>query len=98
MVDVKITVERMLRIEDLIEKYSTHGSEQCPLFKLGDEFVSKNFKKPEGFCDWAWVDIQRDVVVLASGGNYPWVRVKGLQFSCCTAGLTPVIFKLERIE
>jgi uncharacterized repeat protein (TIGR04076 family) len=98
MAKVKITVERMLRIDDLIEEFCTPGSEQCSKFKLGDEFVSKNYQKPSGFCDWAWADIHRDVVVLASGGNYPWVKKKGLQFSCCTAGLTPVVFKLERIE
>ena len=98
MVDVKITVVRMLTIKDLTERYSVPGTEQCSQFKLGDEFISKDFEKPEGFCDWAWVDIQRDVVVLASGGNYPWCNERGVQFSCCTSGLTPVVFKLERIE
>jgi uncharacterized repeat protein (TIGR04076 family) len=95
---VKIKVERMLTLDDLIEKYASPGGEKCHIFNEGDEFISEDFKKPENFCDWAWVDIQRDVVVLAAGGNYPWNKDKRIQFSCCTGGLTPVVFKLERIE
>ena len=96
--DVRITVEKMPIIQDLVEKYATPMGAKCEVFKVGDKFISKEYAMPEGFCQWAWVDIQRDAAVLASGGNYPWVKVKGLQFSCCTAGMTPVIFRLERIE
>lgn len=96
--DVKITVVRMLTVEGLTDIYSTPGTEKCSKFNVGDEFISKDFKMPNGFCEWAWTDIQRDVAVLASGGDYPWCKKRGIQFSCCTSGLTPVIFKLERTE
>jgi uncharacterized repeat protein (TIGR04076 family) len=49
------------------------------------------------FCSWAWADIQRDVVHLALGGDFPWIKEKGIGISCCTDGLRPVIFKLERL-
>jgi len=53
---------------------------------------------PKGFCSWAWADIQRDVTVLALGGDFPWVKEKGVTFSSCTDGFRPVIFKLERMK
>jgi len=52
---------------------------------------------PEGFCTSAWNDIYPSVRVLAFGGNAPWYKEKGVAVECCTDGLRPVIFKLERI-
>ncbi|MFC1804030.1 TIGR04076 family protein [Thermoproteota archaeon] len=31
-------------------------------------------------------------------GNYPWLNEKGKAVACCTDGLRPVIFLLERIN
>jgi len=53
---------------------------------------------PEGFCSWAWADIQRDVAVLALNGNFPWVKDEGIGISWCTDGFRPVVFKLKRME
>lgn len=73
--------------------------EECPLFKLGDEFVVQDIVScPTGFCAWAFADIQRDVTHLLLGGNHPWLQDKGTAIACCTDGLRPVFFKLERIE
>jgi len=52
---------------------------------------------PEGFCSWAWADIQRDVIHMGLGGDFPWMKKPGVMISCCTDGLRPVVFKLERI-
>jgi uncharacterized repeat protein (TIGR04076 family) len=53
---------------------------------------------PEGFCNWAWRDVYKDVAVLAYGGNfYPWVE-KGTAITCCTDGIRPVSFIMERLE
>ena len=36
--------------------------------------------------------------VLRQGGNYdPWVE-EGVAITCCTDGIRPVSFKLERID
>ena len=43
-------------------------------------------------------DIQRDIFHTLYGGYYPWMKEKGVVISCCTDGLRPVVFKLERIE
>jgi len=34
---------------------------------------------------------------LAFGGDFPWFKEKGIAISCCSDGLRPVVFKLERI-
>jgi len=96
---VKITVIKKLANKDLIGKYKTEGSStgECTHFKAGQEFVSNSLQQPEGFCSWAWADIQRDVTVLALGGNFDWVKEKGVGISCCTDGFSPVVFKLERV-
>jgi len=31
------------------------------------------------------------------GGDFPWMRQRGTMITCCTDGLRPVVFKLERV-
>ncbi|MGD2200623.1 MAG: TIGR04076 family protein [Candidatus Bathyarchaeota archaeon] len=96
--DVKITVIKKIETGEIFEEYAVEDAEaSCPAIKLGDEYVSKSMAMPEGFCSWAWADIQRDVVHLAMGGEFPWIKQEGKMISCCTDGLRPVLFKLERL-
>lgn len=96
--EVKITVLKKLSTGEIFDEYAVKGADSsCPLVNLGEEYVSKNMAMPAGFCGWAWADIQRDVAHLAMGGDFPWIREKGKMISCCTDGLRPVIFKLERL-
>ena len=69
----------------------------CELFKEGQEFIVEDLKMPKGFCTSAWVAIYSNVRVLGFGGSLPWFKEKGVAVNCCTDGLRPVIFKLERI-
>jgi uncharacterized repeat protein (TIGR04076 family) len=96
--DVKITVLKKVKTGEILKEYGVSTVEaECPVAKEGKDYISKGGQIPEGFCGWAWADIQRDVAVLAFGGNFPWIKQKGKMISCCTDGLRPVIFKLERI-
>ena len=104
MPKVKITVVKKVNAKDLYgdsppaafdEKRVTP---ECDRFTLGQEFVVDNHNCPPEFCNWAFADIQRDLVHILYGGYYPWMKEKGVAISCCTDGLRPVIFKLERIE
>ena len=70
---------------------------ECDKLEIGQDFVSDEGSCPPGFCPWAFADIQRDIIHLALGGDYPWIKEKGVMLSCCTDGIRPVIFKLERI-
>ncbi len=70
----------------------------CQAFTEGQTFISNNMQKPEGFCGYAWKDIYSDLRVLAKGGDHEdWVE-KYKMYSCCTDGVRPVSFMLERIE
>jgi uncharacterized repeat protein (TIGR04076 family) len=96
--DVRITVLKKLRTGDVFEKYaSKEMTPECTIMKDGKEYLSKGMQMPEGFCSWAWADIQRDVIHLSLDGDFPWIREKGVMISCCTDGLRPVVFKLERL-
>lgn len=72
---------------------------KCTAFEEGQEYISENGEKPEGFCSWAWRDIYKDLSVLNFGGNFwpGWMK-EGEMLTCCTDGVRPVSFKLERIE
>ena len=95
---VKITVLRKLNTGDIRQEYGENVEGECPAFEVGQEFVVEDLAMPNGFCPWAWADIQRDIVHLALNGDIPWIKKKGTMISCCTDGLRPVIFKIERIE
>jgi uncharacterized repeat protein (TIGR04076 family) len=97
MCKVNITVLKKVDTGDIRKNYGNNVGE-CDLFKEGDQFISEGMSMPQGFCAWAWADIQRDVVHLALNGSYPWMKTKGTAVACCTDGLRPVVFKLERVE
>ena len=92
---VRITVLKKTFNAEFVEKYAYNPSKWAPCSRLeeGQEFVTSRdqpWVRPEGFCDWAWADIQKLVYGMARGGQETFV-------TCCTDGYRPVIFKLERI-
>ena len=101
---VKISVIKKLSTKDVYGanlpcNVAASNEPLCPVINVGDEFVAKEDGIcPAGFCGWAWADIQRDVVHLLFGGSFPWIEDKNVAIACCTDGLRPVFFKLERIE
>lgn len=102
---VKITVVEKLSTKDIYgDNRETETAENfttlCPKLEKGQVFiVEANGNMPEGFCSWAWADIQRDVTVLRFGGSLTWMRDdQEATYVCCTDGLRPVFFKLERLK
>ena len=97
----KITVLKRTFNQDLIEKYlvdEAKNMKPCELFEDGQEFVvDRYYRAPEGFCDWAWADIRRDMLILAYGGSMPGMRKPGTLIVGCTDWFRPVIFKVERL-
>ena len=102
MSKVRIKVIKKCFFESLAEEYLTEGKEvgPCPLLEEGDSFIFEGSAiMPEGFCPWAWIDIYRGVSALACGGtNTPWNNKDGQTVYCCTDGIRPVTFLLERIS
>ena len=92
---VRITVLKKHFHKEFIEKYAADPENwtECKHFVFGQEFVTKKeapWDMPEGFCGWAWADMQKLVYGMARGGQDVFV-------TCCTDGYRPVVFKLEKI-
>jgi uncharacterized repeat protein (TIGR04076 family) len=98
----KITVVKRTLNQDLIDQHVSETRDsfgRCPVYEDGQEYVIEEFPlKPDGFCDWAWADIHREVVAVMFGSSYPWIRQPGTAITCCTDGLRPVVFRVEAIE
>jgi uncharacterized repeat protein (TIGR04076 family) len=98
----RITVLRRTINRDLMDEYLNVERgifDRCQAFADGQEFLIESFPlRPEGFCDWAWADIHKDVMAVMFGSNYPWIRQPGTAITCCTDGLRPVLFEVERLE
>lgn len=98
----KITVVKKTINPDLAKAYCQNEVNTCPVFEEGQEFVT-GLQKPQNFCDWAWNDILRCVAVLLTGGNFSkdifdgWMKDDKTMITCCTDGIRPVVFKVEKI-
>ena len=95
--DVSITVLERTQNKTFLEEYGQTVWDACERLAKGERFVSKMCNMPDGFCSWAWADIQKYAMVLARGGNFVGVK-PGTYVTCCTDGFRPVFFLVERIE
>ena len=96
---LKITVLKRELYKDLVNVYAADKNLMpCTKFKDGQEFILDTKDMPADFCSWAWADIQRDIAATFHGASFPWMEQKGAIISCCTDGLRPVVFKIERID
>ena len=82
-------------VPDIIDK-PKGSNDKCGRHTAGQTYTSIDLQKPEGFCDWAFTDIHKDLVFLAYGNKFN--KVDKIQYAACTDGTNPVIFKIERIE
>jgi len=103
MSKVRITVLRKVVHQDLLDEYlatsaKERGYAACDAFEEGETFEFDGSRCPEGFCHWAWADIQRDAMMVLFGQGYPWIGRSATAIACCTDGFRPVTFKIERIE
>ncbi|MFX0084704.1 MAG: TIGR04076 family protein [Candidatus Hodarchaeota archaeon] len=101
----KITVIKRNFYQDLInnyvdEKHRDH-MKPCENFHDNQEFILEGeaaFSQPlKDFCAWAWVDIRRDILTVAFGGEMPGMNQKCMVLAGCTDWFRPLIFKIEWI-
>ena len=93
---LKITVLKKHFHQEFVDKYAANPGawSECKHFEIGQEFTTsfdRPWDMPEGFCGWAWADIQKLVYGMARGGQDSFV-------TCCTDGYRPVIFLLEKVK
>jgi uncharacterized repeat protein (TIGR04076 family) len=97
----KITVLRKMFNQDLATKFCQESVNPCPAFTEGQEFIydhSGDGNKPINFCERAWNDIYPTVMTLAHKGTFlGWMKEDGISIVCCTDGIRPVVFKVERV-
>lgn len=105
MAGCRITVLKRTLNTDLAAEYVEMAVQPCECFREGQEFtIPGGLGKPEGFCSWAWDDIYKTVVTLARGGNFAdgmfqgWMKDPDVMIVCCSDGIRPVVFKVERVE
>jgi uncharacterized repeat protein (TIGR04076 family) len=71
---VRITVLKKHFHREFAEKYTANPEDwtECKHFEVGQEFMASKeapWEMPEGFCGWAWADIQKLVLGMARGGT-----------------------------
>ena len=93
---VRITVLKRLHHTDVLEQHADFMWEPCDVFSIGQQFTADGVNMPDGFCGWAWSDIEKIVLTLSRGGNFRGVPT-GTFVTCCTDGYRPVVFLLERL-
>lgn len=100
MKDCRITVLRISRYEDLMEKYENPISDACSM-EEGMVFLSPKGERPEGFCQSAWETLQPFVRELSrGGGNFfdGWMKDPHSALLSCNDGFRPVSFLVEAVE
>ena len=99
MKKVRITVMRITRYEDLMEKYENPIAHACEM-RVGQTFLSEDWQKPEGLCDSAWETLSPFVMALAHGAEdfYDgWMKNPRSAMLSCNDGFRPVSFLLEAL-
>ncbi len=97
MKNVKITVLKKAKYDDLIEKYENPITHACDM-EVGQTFVSINGEKPKDFCESAWSSVGPFAFALANGAtNFydGWMKNEKSAMISCNDGFRPVSFLLE---
>ena len=98
---LKITVLKRTYPEMLFDELPVtlkKPMEPCHYYVEGQEIlVDEDLKMPEGFCPTAWRNFYHNIRTLGYEGDLPFFKETNLAINCCTDGMRPVIFKIERI-
>ena len=100
MKKVRITVMRVARYDDLINKYENPISHACDMVE-GTVFIANGWEKPSGMCDSAWESMSAFVMALAHGGSNfydGWMKDPRSAMISCNDGFRPVSFYLEAMD
>lgn len=100
MKKVKITVMRVARYPDLIEKYENPIEHACEMVP-GEVFLANGWQKPAGFCDSAWETVSPFVMALSHGARDlygGWMKNSRSAMISCNDGFRPVSFLLEATD
>ena len=100
MKKVRITVTRVARYDDLIERYENPIEHACDM-REGQVFVCEGWKRPEDMCESAWETVSPFVMALAHGAEdfYDgWMKNRKSAMLSCNDGFRPVSFLVEALD
>ena len=100
MKKVRITAMRRSIYPDLMEKFENPIEHACEV-QIGQEWISVNAERPEGFCGAAWEGLRPFVEKLARGeGNFydGWMKNPMSAMLSCNDGFRPVSYYVEVVE
>ena len=96
----RITVMKVARYDDLIEKYENPIEHACDM-KEGQVFIANGWERPAGFCLSAWESMSPFVLALSHGGGdfYDgWMKNPKSAMISCNDGFRPVSFLIEALD
>ena len=100
MKKVRITVKKIARYDDLIERYENPIEHACDM-RPGQSFVCNGWEKPRDFCASAWDSLSPFVMALSCGAEdfYDgWMKDPRSAMISCNDGFRPVSFLLETLD
>lgn len=100
MKKVKITVMKVARYDDLIEKYENPIQHACAM-REGQVFVANGWVRPAGMCDSAWETLSPFVMALSHGAEDfygGWMKNRKSAMLSCNDGFRPVSFLVEALD
>lgn len=102
MYKLKITVLKKDVDHDLAAQFlaKPENFAACPYFEVGQVIEADGFLPcPEGFCAEAWQNIWPYCLAISRGGTFaPYTKEENKWVACCSDGLRPVSFLIERGE
>ena len=100
MAQIRITVMKTARYDDLIKEYENPIEHACDL-KQGMIFITDGEIKPDGLCESAWETMLPFIKELCAGGGdfyNGWMKNKKSAMLSCNDGFRPVTFYVELIK
>jgi uncharacterized repeat protein (TIGR04076 family) len=86
---------------ELVNAYvkSPENFSVCNKVTENQEFIISNpYEMPEGICPHAWADIRPQILAIAAGGSFQFLKEKNTTLASCTDLFRPVIFKIETMS
>ena len=96
----RITVMKISRYDDLIEKYENPIQHACDMEEK-QTLIANGWEKPDGMCSSAWDSISPFVMTLSHGGEdiySGWMKNKRSAMISCNDGFRPVSFYIEALD
>lgn len=100
MKQCKITVMKVARYDDLIQRYENPIEHACSM-QEGQVFIANGWERPEEFCLSAWESMSAFVLALSHGGENlydGWMKNKKSAMISCNDGFRPVSFLIEVLD